>query len=120
MSNGRRILVVDDDSEVRVFMSEALTAAGFTVEQAEDGHAALQRTVASTFDIIVLDLRMPRMDGRAFLDQYLRVDGKRAQILLCSAQEADDLAGKEPCASRILLKPFGLAQLYAAIEQCTG
>ncbi|MDB5076142.1 MAG: DNA-binding response regulator [Chloroflexi bacterium] len=91
MSEARRILVVDDDPTVRCLLTVALTEAGFHVEEAVDGCTALDRAVASTFDIIVLDLQMPRMDGRTFLDSYSRRDGHHAQVIVCSAQVGVDL-----------------------------
>jgi DNA-binding response OmpR family regulator len=118
MSEARRILVVDDDPSIRNFLTVALTEAGFHVEEAVDGCAALDRVVASTFDIIVLDLQMPRMDGRTFLDSYSRRDGNRAQVIVCSARVGVDLTVGALPADGFLQKPFELRELYAAVEQC--
>jgi DNA-binding response OmpR family regulator len=118
MNNGLRVLIVDVDPLMREFVAEALGYAGFTTEQAADGQEALQRATAEPFDIIMLDVIMPRMDGRAFLDEYLRTDSRRAQIIFCT-QQSPELVGKEPSARKFLPKPFGLAELYAAVGPCS-
>ncbi|MEP7122206.1 MAG: sigma-54 dependent transcriptional regulator [Byssovorax sp.] len=62
-----RILVVDDDDDVRGFLAEALEASGHEVEQAGDGEAAQQRLFAGDFQVLVTDLKMPRLDGMELL-----------------------------------------------------
>jgi two-component system response regulator FlrC len=62
-----RILVVDDDDDVRGFLAEALESAGHDVEQAADGEAALRRLGARTFQVLVTDLKMPKLDGMELL-----------------------------------------------------
>ncbi len=116
MSESRHVLVVDDDPMIRSLLTDALTVAGCTVEEAEDGCAALGRVNASTFDTIVLDLRMPRLGGRAFLERYGEREGHRAHVIVCSAYlDVEPKVGELP-ADAFLKKPFSLCELYAAVE----
>jgi two-component system, chemotaxis family, chemotaxis protein CheY len=62
-----RILVVDDSALVRLYYHNCLTNAGFDVEQAINGIEATEKLVAQTFDLVIIDINMPRMDGIAFL-----------------------------------------------------
>jgi nitrogen fixation negative regulator NifL len=65
---GRRILVVDDEPDVATILDDLLTCEGHTVEQANDGVAALAKLDQRPFDLVVSDVRMPRMDGRALYE----------------------------------------------------
>ena len=62
-----RILVVDDSSLVRLYYRSALEKAGFEVEQAINGIEAMERVLSQPFDLVIVDVNMPRMDGLTFL-----------------------------------------------------
>ena len=62
-----RILVVDDSSLVRLYYRSALEEAGFEVEQAINGIEAMERVLSQPFDLVIVDVNMPRMDGFTFL-----------------------------------------------------
>src|SRR6476660_3983381 len=62
-----RILVVDDSSLVRLFYRTALEKAGFEVEQAINGIEAMEKVLTQSFDLLIVDVNMPRMDGLSFL-----------------------------------------------------
>ncbi|MCJ2066191.1 response regulator [Methylobacterium sp. J-088] len=64
-----RILVVDDATTVRMYYRDVLEEAGFTVEEAVNGFEGLEKAVAESFDLILVDVNMPKMDGYAFLRQ---------------------------------------------------
>ena len=116
MSKSQHVLVVDDDPMIRCLLADVLTLAGCTVEQAEDGCAALVLVNAGTFDVILLDLQMPRMDGRAFLERYGAQPGHRARVIVCSAYADVDPNVSALPADGFLNKPFSLRELYAAVE----
>ena len=63
----RRILVVDDSSLVRLYYRSALERAGFIVEQAINGMEAMEKVLAQRFDLVIVDVNMPKMDGLSFL-----------------------------------------------------
>ncbi len=64
-----RILVVDDATTVRMYYRDVLEEAGFAVEEAVNGFEGLEKAVAESFDLILVDVNMPKMDGYAFLRQ---------------------------------------------------
>lgn len=81
----RTILVVDDDPVIRDALSDLLSGEGFAVETAEDGQAALERLdQIGPPSLILLDLRMPRMDGWEFLSRCQNRKGERVPIVLLS------------------------------------
>jgi CheY-like chemotaxis protein len=116
VSESRQVLVVDDDPMIRCLLTDMLTLAGCMVVQAEDGCAALEWVNSRAFDVIVLDLQMPHMDGRAFLERYAEQAGHRAHVIICSAYaDVDPQVGELPAVA-FLKKPFSLCELYAAVE----
>ena len=66
-SSRRRILVVDDSALVRLYYRDTLERAGFEVEQAINGIEAMEKVLAQPFDLVIVDVNMPRMDGFSFL-----------------------------------------------------
>ena len=72
----KRILVVDDSSLVRLYYRDALEKAGFEVEQAINGIEAMEKVLAQPFDLAIVDVNMPRMDGFSFL-RALRSSSRR-------------------------------------------
>ena len=82
------ILVVDDDEAIRSFLKMALQEEGYGVVLASNGQEALQRTEEQTFSLIVLDMRMPIMDGWEFLEQFekhLEGEGKNCKVFMLSS-----------------------------------
>lgn len=63
----RRVLVVDDSSLVRLYYREALERAGFEVDQAVNGIEAMEKVLATIFDLVIVDVNMPKMDGFSFV-----------------------------------------------------
>ncbi|MFC7336800.1 response regulator [Haloferula chungangensis] len=84
-SKDQRLLVVDDEESLRILFSMALAGKGVTVETSGDGYEALEAVRRDAFDLILLDLRMPRLDGSEFLKQ-LRIEGNSSRVIVCSAE----------------------------------
>jgi DNA-binding NtrC family response regulator len=84
MKNGKKILIVDDELSVRNSLREWFLEDGFAVETAEDGNAALQRMHSGPFDIVIIDLKMPGMDGIT-LERRIRQIDKDAAIIILTA-----------------------------------
>src|SRR5919197_5107305 len=117
MGEPPRILVVDDDAGIRDVLDLALTKAGYAVALAEDGAAALAMIEAVAPDVILLDMRMPVLDGWAFTEAYRRRPGRRAPIVVMTA--AGDAPGSAAhiAATGYLAKPFDLAELLACVAR---
>ncbi len=111
------ILVVDDEESILEFVSWALTEEGYKVTCAPNGKAALETLEKMSPDLILLDLRMPVMDGQAFLDAYQRQEGPRAPVVVLTAGSQSP-KGLES-ASAFLPKPFDLGNLLTVIERHT-
>jgi two-component system, OmpR family, response regulator MprA len=111
------VLVVDDDFAVRESLDRALRANGFRVELAGDGVEALTRMGDGSFDVVVLDLAMPRLDGLAVC-RSLRASGSTTPVLMLTARDAisERVTGLEAGADDYLVKPFALEELLARLR----
>ena len=81
MKNGKKILIVDDEMSVRNSLREWFLEDGFAVETAEDGNAALQRMHSGPYDIVIIDLKMPGMDGTDVL-KILKREHKHIEVII--------------------------------------
>lgn len=112
-----RILIVDDEPKIRSFIGRALDAAGYATEFADSGAEGLRRALQARYDLVILDLVMPDLDGRQVLRRMLAGNPEQAVIVLsCVA----DVAAKVDCLERgaqdYLTKPFSLAELLARVK----
>jgi CheY-like chemotaxis protein len=114
-----KVLVVDDDRGFVEMVRSVLSEDGHDVTAVADGKAGLEAVSQMAPDVILLDLRMPRLDGRAFASRYARSSGHHAPIIVLSARatEADlPVAG----ASGYLSKPFELDDLLGLMRRVAG
>lgn len=81
-SQGKRILIVEDDKEYRTILAKALQESGFSIKLAEDGQVAIDILRNNDFDLILLDLVMPNMDGQTFLYHLKNTLGKDTPVIL--------------------------------------
>ena len=116
-SAGPKILVVDDDVPLGKFLSRELKRRHFTVEIRHDGEAARDDIRESTYDLVILDLNLPKMDGMAVLKQ-VRVSHPRLPILVLTARNHthDLVSALEQGADDCLIKPFSFLELLARIR----
>lgn len=114
---GGRVLVVDDDRRLRDMLRRALEAEGFAVDTAEDGGRALAAISQRAFDLVVLDVLMPGVDGLG-VARRLRQRGDPTPILMLTARDgvADRVAGLDVGADDYLVKPFALDELMARVR----
>jgi two-component system response regulator MprA len=114
---GGRVLVVDDDPDVREAVETALELEGHRVTTAIDGLAALKRLGHAEFDVVVLDVLMPNLDGFEVC-RRLRASGNRTPVLIMTARdsEQDTIRGLDLGADDYLVKPFGLGELLARVR----
>lgn len=112
-----RVLIVEDDRNLRPFLRKALREEGYITEVAERGDDGLAMALAARFDCIVLDRMLPALDGMAVL-QTLRERGVGTPVLLLTARgaPADRVNGLEAGADDYLPKPFDLAELLARVQ----
>ena len=117
----KRILVVDDSSLVRLYYRDTLEKAGFEVEQAINGIEAMEKVLVQPFDLAIVDVNMPRMDGFSFLRTLRRgaadVATLPALVITTEAGEDDLRAARAAGANFYLVKPVSQQDLvrHAAI-----
>jgi two-component system alkaline phosphatase synthesis response regulator PhoP len=112
-----RILVVEDEPSLALGLQEDLSIEGYDVVVARDGEEALQRASAGGFDLVVLDVMLPKKDGFEVCRQ-LRREGAKVPILMLTArtQESDKVLGLEIGADDYVTKPFSGRELRARIK----
>jgi DNA-binding response OmpR family regulator len=114
----RRALIVEDEPSIREIVRLHLSLAGFETDQVADGHAALERLRTDRFDLVVLDVMLPGVDG-VTLCRALRSGGpnQQAAVLMLTARdtEPDKVLGLESGADDYLTKPFGVREFIARV-----
>jgi len=112
-----RILLVEDDPEIGELVKEALGAEGYAMDWAKDGEEALGLAQGFPYDLLVLDVRLPRRDGFSVLE-VLRGEDNRVPVLVLTARDAleDRVLGLESGADDYLVKPFHLRELRARVR----
>ena len=109
-----KLLIVEDELKTASFLKRGFTETGFVVDTATDGSEALRALQTVTFDLIVLDLMLPGMDGLRLLT-WLRETGITSPVLILTAKDSveDRVTGLELGADDYLVKPFAFAELLA-------
>jgi DNA-binding response OmpR family regulator len=112
-----RLLLVEDDGDLSDFVREGMTRVGFTVDVTADGESALRLTEAACYDVILLDVMLPKLDGYSVL-KTLRARGYKGAILLVTSKghEKDKLEGFNRGADDYIVKPFILTELVARVR----
>lgn len=115
-----RILIAEDQPELRRMLVKNLTAAGYTVDGVPDGAEALAYLDAAAYDAAVLDIMMPKVDGLTVL-RTLRARGSALPVLLLTARDAvaDRVDGLDAGADDYLIKPFAMDELLARLRVLT-
>ncbi|MCL4508285.1 MAG: response regulator [Chloroflexi bacterium] len=116
MCSHRRVLVVDDQPSIRAMLEAILSDEGYRVDVAEHGVAALRIALTSPPCLILLDLRMPVMDGESFIAEYRHTGGHRAPILILTAERGNEHMVDELGVVGVLQKPFDLAELLDMVD----
>ncbi|MBB1520653.1 response regulator [Aquipseudomonas guryensis] len=112
-----RLLLVEDDKALGEGLRLGLRQEGYTVDWLQDGASALHALLSETFDLVVLDLGLPRLSGIQVLQQ-LRKSGSALPVLILTARDAteDRIAGLDAGADDYLIKPFDLDELKARLR----
>lgn len=114
---GKRLLIVDDDADMRQLLAEYFRSLGFSVEEHESGTAALEPALLGDFDCFIFDVSMPGMSGFELLKK-IRERGVQTAALFLTAHDAldDKVAGFEAGADDYLAKPFNPRELKYRVE----
>ncbi|MEQ4722812.1 response regulator transcription factor [Nonomuraea sp. B19D2] len=117
MSEPARLLVVDDEPALREALQSSLEFEGYKVVTANDGQAALDALAQETYDAVLLDVMMPRLDGLTAC-RRLRASGNHIPVLMLTARDAvgDRVSGLDAGADDYLVKPFELDELLARVR----
>jgi len=115
-----KVLIVDDESDIRTLMRAVLTVTGYIVEDARDGVEATERLAEHDFDLVISDIYMPRMDGIQLL-RNMRENGIHLPVIIVTAStaEKDILEGYNWGADYYITKPFDNERLLELVEELT-
>lgn len=116
---GRKILVIDDDVAIRVLLHAVLKRMNLEVDLAEDGQDGLTHLNEGKYDLVLLDLMMPRMNGYEFIDHVSKNSTVRPHIIVFTAagkRGVDKISPDRICTS--ILKPFDLETFVELIRRC--
>jgi two-component system, OmpR family, response regulator len=116
-SPGRRILLIEDETTISSLIARALSAAGYAVDRVETGMNGLRHAASGDYDLVLLDLVMPDLDGRVVLQHLLAIHPEQAVVVLSCVT---DVTAKVECldlgARDYLTKPFALDELIARVR----
>ena len=112
-----RILVIEDEKKTAAFLAKGLREAEFTVDTAADGVAGLEMAQRRKFDLLIVDVMLPKKDGWTLVEE-LRESGFRPPILFLTARDSvrDRVKGLELGADDYLVKPFAFSELLARVH----
>src|SRR4051812_7062106 len=107
-----RILIVEDEPKTAAYLKRGLAEAGFATDVAADGEEGLHLAQESSYDVVILDVALPRRDGLSVINE-LRRGGSRVPVLFLSARDtvSDRVKGLELGADDYLVKPFAFSEL---------
>jgi DNA-binding response OmpR family regulator len=111
------VLVIEDEPGIRRMVVRALNAAGYDMDSSDDGEAGLRRAMTGEYQLVILDLVMPRADGRQVLSQLRRNRPEQAvMILSCLSDVTTKVGCLDMGAQDYLTKPFSLDELLARVR----
>jgi heavy metal response regulator len=115
--NMMRVLVVEDDKKIASFVVKGLKQNGFAVDQSDDGEEGLIHATATPYDVAVVDVMLPKLDGLSLVRQ-LRGRGVATPVIILSAKASveDRVRGLESGADDYLTKPFSFTELLARVQ----
>jgi two-component system chemotaxis response regulator CheY len=118
----KRILIVDDAATVRMYHRHILESAGYAVAEAMNGIEALEKALQRPFDLYIVDINMPKLDGYGFLRQLRGEDIPQAPAIMVSTEAAanDQTAAYRAGANGYLVKPAKPVQLLTHVRLLLG
>jgi two-component system KDP operon response regulator KdpE len=115
-SSAARLLVIDDEPQIRRFLDISLRSQGYAVLQAETGQAGLEALATHGADLVILDLGLPDLDGHAVLQALRQWSQVPVIVLTVRAGEAEKVAALDAGANDYVTKPFGVQELMARVR----
>lgn len=117
----RHILIAEDDPHITSFVRRGLRAAGYDTSEASTGEVALQMARGGIFDLVLLDIGLPGIDGFSVL-AHLRGEGMKTPVIILTARDSviDTVRGLESGANDYVTKPFQFAELLARVKLRIG
>jgi len=115
-ANAPRILVIDDEPQIRRFLDISLRAQGYAVHMAETGQGGLEALAAHGADLVILDLGLPDRDGQQVLRELRQWSAVPVILLTVRSHEAEKVAGLDGGANDYVTKPFGAQELMARVR----
>lgn len=112
------ILVVDDEPQIQRFLRHALEASGYAVIFADGGHAALRQIAVKKPDLVILDLGLPDLDGKAVIGQLRQTSELPVIVLSAHDQEQEKIAALDLGANDFIAKPFAIGEFLARVRAC--
>jgi two-component system copper resistance phosphate regulon response regulator CusR len=112
-----RLLLVEDEADLRKITVKRLSSEGHSVDACENGEDALDYAMATEYDVIILDIMLPKSDGLTVL-RHLRAQGKKTPVILVTAKDSveDRVNGLDSGADDYLVKPYSYQELSARIR----
>ena len=112
-----QVLIIEDEAAIRTGLADALVYHGFGVHSEAEGRAGLKQALGGRFDLILLDIMLPGVDGFTICDEIRKVD-RRQPIIMLTAKSTDDdiITGLSLGADDYVSKPFSVAQLVLRIK----
>ena len=108
----KKILIVDDEDDVRLFLADFISERDFGVETAADGEEAVEKVKKTKYDVILLDIMMPGMDGMACLEKIKKLSPSTVVIMITALKDETRMAAaKKLGAAQYIVKPFSLNYL---------
>jgi two-component system OmpR family response regulator len=112
-----KTLLIEDDKKIAEYVAQGLESAGFRVEHSEDGEAGLSRALQENYDLLIVDVMLPKRDGLEVVST-LRAKGKTTPVLFLSARQSVDerVRGFQSGGDDYLTKPFAFSELLARCQ----
>ena len=112
-----RILLVEDDQKIALFIIKGLKAEGFAVDHADNGEDGLHLALTEPYDAAVIDIMLPKLDGLTLIER-MRQEKKNVPVIILSAKDTvdDRVAGLQTGGDDYLTKPFAFSELLARIQ----
>jgi two-component system copper resistance phosphate regulon response regulator CusR len=112
-----KLLIVEDEPKVGDYLKQGLSEAGFVVDLVRDGHDGVHAAIEADYDLVVLDVMLPGLDGWQVL-QAIRREGKQMPVLFLTARDRTEerVKGLELGADDYLVKPFAFSELLARVR----
>jgi CheY-like chemotaxis protein len=120
MGVGRKILVVDDNNDLRNVVSKMLSGLGYDVSSSDSGENGLGVFFNNNFDIVISDYEMPGMDGVAFACSVKKSSPRTPVVIMTGAGKEIVFSRKSTAVDRVISKPFTLAEINETIQNLAG